>query len=95
VLNLPAIAEPNSIVMPIPTTCTRVPDWQQPDEAPCPERVPLEVLQRIRTRLGSFWWNALDQSSPCPAEGLPVRKGWIQPPLPIAPGQHPGMRRWC
>ncbi len=60
-LNLPAIAEPNSIVMPIPTTCTRVPDWQQPDEAPCPERVPLEVLQRIRTRLGSFWWNALDQ----------------------------------
>ena len=87
VLNLPAIAEPISIAMPIPPTCTRVPDWRKPGEALCPERVPLEVLQRIRTRLGSFWWNALYQQRPSPAEGLLFRKGWIQPPLPIAPGQ--------
>ena len=87
VLNLPAIAETISIAMPIPPTCTRVPDWRQPGEALCPERVPLEVLQRIRTRLGSFWWNALYQQRPSPAEGLLFRKGWIQPPLPIAPGQ--------
>jgi predicted phage terminase large subunit-like protein len=87
VLNLPAIAEPISIAMPIPPTCTRVPDWRQPGEALCPERVPLEVLQRIRTRLGSFWWNALYQQRPSPAEGLLFRKGWIQLPLPVAPGQ--------
>jgi predicted phage terminase large subunit-like protein len=87
VLNLPAIAEPESIALPIPSTCTKVVDWRQPGEPLCPERVPLAVLQRIRTRLGSYWWNALYQQRPSPAEGLLFRKGWIQPPLPIAPGQ--------
>ena len=87
VLNLPAIAEPESIAMQIPHTCTKVIDWRQPGEPLCPERVPLEVLQRIRTRLGSYWWNALYQQRPSPAEGLLFRKDWIQPPLPIAPGQ--------
>jgi len=87
VLNLPAIAEPEAISMQIPHTCTKVADWRQPGEALCPERVPLDVLQRIRTRLGSYWWNALYQQRPSPAEGLLFRKQWIQPPLPVAPGQ--------
>jgi predicted phage terminase large subunit-like protein len=87
VLNLPAIAEPEAISMQIPHTCKKVPDWRQPGEALCPERVPLAVLQRIRTRLGSYWWNALYQQRPSPAEGLLFRKQWIQPPLPVAPGQ--------
>jgi predicted phage terminase large subunit-like protein len=87
VLNLPAIAEPAAIPMQIPHTCKKVPDWRQPGEPLCPERVPLAVLQRIRTRLGSYWWNALYQQRPSPAEGLLFRKGWIQPPLPVAPGQ--------
>jgi predicted phage terminase large subunit-like protein len=92
VLNLPAIAEPESIAMQIPHTCTKVPDWRQPGEPLCPERVPLAVLQRIRTRLGSYWWNALYQQRPSPAEGLLFRKQWIQPPLPVAPGQ---LRRYA
>jgi predicted phage terminase large subunit-like protein len=87
VLNLPAIAEPEAISMQIPHTCTKVADWRQPGEPLCPERVPLAVLQRIRTRLGSYWWNALYQQRPSPAEGLLFRKQWIQPPLPVAPGQ--------
>lgn len=87
VLNLPAIAEPDAIAMQIPHTCTKVVDWRQPGEPLCPERVPLDVLQRIRTRLGSYWWNALYQQRPSPAEGLLFRKSWIQSPLPIAPGQ--------
>jgi predicted phage terminase large subunit-like protein len=87
VLNLPAIAEPIAISMQLPHTCTRVPDWRQPGEPLCPERVPLDVLQRIRTRLGSYWWNALYQQRPSPAEGLLFRKDWIQPPLLVAPGQ--------
>ena len=87
VLNLPAIAEPEAISMQIPHTCTKVADWRQPGEPLCPERVPLAVLQRIRTRLGSYWWNALYQQRPSPAEGLLFRKDWIQPPLPVAPGQ--------
>jgi len=87
VLNLPAIAEPEAISMQIPHTCTKVADWRQSGEALCPERVPLDVLQRIRTRLGSYWWNALYQQRPSPAEGLLFRKQWIQPPLPVAAGQ--------
>jgi predicted phage terminase large subunit-like protein len=87
VLNLPAIAEPEAISMQIPHTCKKVADWRQPGEPLCPERVPLAVLQRIRTRLGSYWWNALYQQRPSPAEGLLFRKDWIQPPLPVAPGQ--------
>ena len=87
VLNLPAIAEPEDISMQIPHTCKKVPDWRQPGEPLCPERVPLAVLQRIRTRLGSYWWNALYQQRPSPAEGLLFRKNWIQAPLPVAPGQ--------
>jgi predicted phage terminase large subunit-like protein len=73
--------------MQIPHTCSKVPDWRQPGEPLCPERVPLAVLQRIRTRLGSYWWNALYQQRPSPAEGLLFRKDWIQPPLLVAPGQ--------
>jgi len=87
VLNLPAIAEPEAISMQIPHTCKKVPDWRQPGEPLCPERVPLAVLQRIRTRLGSYWWNALYQQRPSPAEGLLFRKDWIHAPLPVAPGQ--------
>jgi predicted phage terminase large subunit-like protein len=87
VLNLPAIAEPEAISMQIPHTCTKVADWRQPGESLCPERVPLDVLQRIRTRLGSYWWNALYQQRPSPAEGLLFRKDWIHPPLPVSPGQ--------
>jgi hypothetical protein len=87
VLNLPAIAEPEAISMQIPHTCKKVLDWRQPGEPLCPERVPLAVLQRIRTRLGSYWWNAHYQQRPSPAEALLFRKDWIQPPLPIAPGQ--------
>jgi predicted phage terminase large subunit-like protein len=87
VLNLPAIAEPEAISIQIPHTCTKVADWRQPGEPLCPERVPLAVLQRIRTRLGSYWWNALYQQRPSPAEGLLFRKDWIQPPLPVALGQ--------
>jgi predicted phage terminase large subunit-like protein len=87
VLNLPAIAEPEAISMQIPHTCTKVTDWRLPGEPLCPERVPLDVLQRIRTRLGSYWWNALYQQRPSPAEGLLFRKDWIHPPLPVAAGQ--------
>jgi len=87
VLDLPAIAEPIKDRPRFPATCTLVPDWRQPGEALCPERFPLPELLKIRTRLGSYWWNALYQQRPSPAEGLLFRKGWIQPPLPGVPGR--------
>jgi predicted phage terminase large subunit-like protein len=87
VLDLPAIAEPMKDRPRFPATCTVVADWRQPGEALCPERFPLPELLKIRTRLGSYWWNALYQQRPSPAEGLLFRKGWIQPPLPAVPGR--------
>ncbi len=87
VLDLPAIAEPMKDRPRFPATCTVVADWRQPGEALCPERIPLPELLKIRTRLGSYWWNALYQQRPSPAEGLLFRKGWIQPPLPAVPGR--------
>jgi predicted phage terminase large subunit-like protein len=87
VLDLPAIAEPIKDRPRFPATCTVVADWRQPGEALCPERFPLPELLKIRTRLGSYWWNALYQQRPSPAEGLLFRKGWIQPPLPAIPGR--------
>ena len=87
VLDLPAIAEPQKDRPRFPATCTLVADWRQPGEALCPERFPLPELLKIRTRLGSYWWNALYQQRPSPAEGLLFRKDWIQPPLPAVPGR--------
>jgi predicted phage terminase large subunit-like protein len=87
VLDLPAIAEPMRDRPRFPATCKLVPDWRKPGEALCPERFPLPELLKIRTRLGSYWWNALYQQRPSPAEGLLFRKGWIQPPLPAVPGR--------
>ncbi len=87
VLDLPAIAEPMKDRPRFPATCTVVADWRHPGEALCPERFPLPELLKIRTRLGSYWWNALYQQRPSPAEGLLFRKGWIQPPLPAVPGR--------
>ena len=87
VLDLPAIAEPMKDRPRFPATCTLVPDWRKPGEALCPERFPLPELIKIRTRLGSYWWNALYQQRPSPAEGLLFRKAWIQPPLPAIPGR--------
>ena len=86
VLNLPAIAEHPSERLSFPTTCTVEEDWRQPGEPLCPERFPLVELHKIRSRLGSYWWNALYQQRPAPAEGLLFQRAWIQQPLPVAAG---------
>jgi len=57
--------------------------------------VPLEVLQRIRTRLGSYWWNALYQQRPSPAEGLLFLKDWIQRRCRSLRASPVATRRWC
>ena len=78
VLNLPAIAEPPQQQIKFPPTCTLEPDWRQPDEALCPERFPPAELDQIRIRAGSYWWNALYQQRPSPAEGLLFQRSWIR-----------------
>ena len=78
VLNLPAIAEPLQQQITFPATCTIEPDWRQPGEPLCPQRFPLVELEQIRIRAGSYWWNALYQQRPSPAEGLLFQRAWIR-----------------
>jgi predicted phage terminase large subunit-like protein len=79
-LNLPAIAEAPAERQQFPPTCTVQRDWRQPGEALCPERFPLEELLKIRSRMGSYWWQALYQQRPTPAQGYVFLRQWLQPP---------------
>jgi len=83
VLNLPAICEPQPV---FPPTVTVIPDWRQPGEALCPERFPLTELNQIRIRAGLYWWNALYQQRPSPADGLLFQRQWIKYTGPKARG---------
>ncbi len=78
VLNLPATCEPPQQQLKFPATCTVEPDWRQPGEPLCPERFPLSELEQIRIRAGSYWWNALYQQRPSPAEGLLFQRQWLR-----------------
>jgi predicted phage terminase large subunit-like protein len=75
VLNLPAICEPQPV---FPATVTVIPDWRRFGEALCPERFPLTELNQIRIRAGLYWWNALYQQRPSPADGLLFQRQWIK-----------------
>jgi len=89
VLNLPAIAEAPSQQLHFPATCTVEPDWRQSGEPLCPERFPLAELEQIRIRAGSYWWNALYQQRPSPAEGLLFQRQWLR----VVPAQ--GQQRYA
>lgn len=67
IVNLPAIAEDAPPAA--PPTCTVEPDFRQPGEALCPERRPLAKLQKIRQRIGDYFFTALFQQRPTPKEG--------------------------
>ena len=77
VLNLPAIAEHPAQQLRFPDTCSLEPDWRQPGQPLCPERFPAAELEQIRIRAGSYWWNALYQQRPSPAEGLLFQRHWL------------------
>lgn len=67
VLNLPAIAEPGDAL------------GRKEGEALWPERWPIKRLEAIRRRQeGSFWWSALYQQRPTPAEGGLFKRAWFK-----------------
>jgi predicted phage terminase large subunit-like protein len=68
VVNLPAVAE-EAAPDEFPASCYVWPDWRQPGEALWPEKYPRWKLDRIRKRLGEYFWSALYQGRPRPAEG--------------------------
>lgn len=81
IVNLPALAEP---LPPYPPTCTVEPDWRTDGEALCPERYTKDDLERIRGRIGSYFFEALFQQRPHPREGGIFKREWFtvieQPP---------------
>ena len=64
-LRLPAIAEDDDIL------------GRKLGEALWPERWPVEKLEPIRKR-SSYWWSALYQCRPAPAEGACFKREWIR-----------------
>lgn len=60
----------------LPATCTLEPDERQPGEALCPERYPVDRLQQIRHRIGSYFWSALYDQNPSPDEGGIFKRHW-------------------
>lgn len=81
----------------IPATCTLEPDWREPGEALCPERRPVEKLRKIARRIGSYFWNALFQQRPRPAEGKLFKRAWFEGrviPALECPGLVEVVRSW-
>lgn len=59
-----------------PVTCSVEVDDRQPGEALCPERYDLPKLRQRQRRLGSYFWSALYQQDPQPAEGEIFKRIW-------------------
>lgn len=92
VVCLPAIAEaPEIIRSHFPATCTIELDWRQPGEPLCPDRYPLRKLERIRARIGSYYWTALYQQRPTAPEGSKFRRSWFE----VVDKVPEGTASWC
>jgi predicted phage terminase large subunit-like protein len=90
IVNLPAIAEDPH---PFPSTCTIEPDWRQNGEALCPERRPLEKLEKIRARISGYYFDALFQQRPTAKEGEFFKMGKLEI-VPVAPAGLRLCRGW-
>jgi predicted phage terminase large subunit-like protein len=75
VISLPAIAEP---LPSFPSSCTVEVDWREEGAPLCPERYDIPELERIRSQLGAYYWNALYQQRPAPLAGSLFRRDWWQ-----------------
>lgn len=78
VVDLAAIAVAPAEATPLPVSCTREPDWREPGEALCPERYPIEQLQKTRGTMAARWWQALYQQQPTVAGGNLFQRDWFR-----------------
>ena len=90
VVNMPAIA---GDMQPFPPTCAVHPDWRESGAALCPERYPLERLQKIARRIGDYFFQSLFQQHPRPREGMMFKAGRVQF-VDVAPVNARRVRRW-
>lgn len=61
-----------------PPTCTVEPDWREPGEALCPERMDVATLRKVRRRVGEYYWWALYQQRPRIRTGTIFQVGWLR-----------------
>ena len=66
VISLPAFAEENDVLN------------RDLDDPLWPERYPTSVLLEKKQAIGSYWFSALYQQRPQPAEGVLLKKDWIK-----------------
>jgi hypothetical protein len=66
---LPAIAVTPDQTPKFPSSCWVEPDWREPGQALWPERFDLKRLERIRARIGEYFFAALYQQTPTPSRG--------------------------
>lgn len=80
ILNFDAIHEPpdEDDEPRFPGSCTVEPDWREPGEPLCPQRFPLDDLERKRKVIGSRAWAALYQQQPQPPEGYLFKPAWFE-----------------
>jgi predicted phage terminase large subunit-like protein len=76
-----------------PATCTVEPDPRAAGEALCPERYSRDELERIRTRVGAYWFAAMYQGRPRPREGALFKRAWFDV-VPVAPVGGETVRAW-
>lgn len=74
ILSFPAIK--SEVEQVFPSTCTVERDDRETGEALCPERYPIEKLERKKKRLTGRFWTALYSQSPKPGEGSVFLKAW-------------------
>jgi predicted phage terminase large subunit-like protein len=94
ILSLPAIAEPQSVRPDYPESCEVEPDERQEGEALCPERYPIDKLERRKLRLGPYNWNALYQQRPRPQEGNLCKREWLSQFAEATPAGAKRARWW-
>ncbi|EMN60305.1 phage terminase large subunit (plasmid) [Leptospira interrogans] len=77
-----------------PKSCSIEPDWRAEGEALCPERYPVASLNRIRRRLGTFYFSALYQQHPIAGDGGIIKRDWIQEWTELPPGKQTIIQTW-
>lgn len=61
-----------------PDTFTLLPDGRQPGEALNPDRYPSTKLEKIRNRIGLYFFGALYQQRPRPRDGDMFKREWFE-----------------
>jgi predicted phage terminase large subunit-like protein len=91
VVNMPAIAEAEREGF--PPSVTLEPDERDAGEALFPARFPLDKLETIRRKVGTYFWNALYQQRPAPRDGEYFKREWFEV-VERAPADAQRVRWW-